>query len=788
MFDLWLTLGSLAHLLFLIGIPLWACHKAWRLPREDWPATIALLLWITLVLGGHLASLPQKLNELSLYVPATFLGLLTIMAVVNMAVKTGGGTPLVTVPRLAFVNLPASRLTRFLKIFLPATFVLVVLASLALGLSVYPDNADSMIYRLPRAFWYVSHGSFLHPFDSLDKRVTFYPLDGVALYVPLVLYNLPGTTHSFPSLVAWALIVYTTYRFGRELGARKLLAFYAAWLVGLTPGILAQAISTNDEILAALGVLLSLYMGFRWLLTGRRVYFFLAAAAVGLSAGTKGHIVFLTPMIGLGLVLLALAIRQKPARAKSWAKAIGLPTILLSLGVIAVTVLPFLFYNYASSGRFYFFDDFKADVLNLSVSLRGMAQNLLIYLSQMVLSPIADLNFWPNANTRQAFNNGLNKLFNPFIMPFIDRNPALYHMSYRFVGITIPVSVRFVEFSLWSGFVWLLWPYQALLAWKQKFALNRLFCLIALVPGLWILVWSVSTLYMEGTATYFTFYLICGAPAAIFAFSDVISKRRNELRWIVLAFVTGSSLLIANNLFMFSGFRALPDLVYARKWPYDWDLIEDNVIQEIRAAKRVRIIMTHEKMPYFAYMHWNPRATYETPYPVSSLPNPETILQLFPVSSLYDYGFMPIKVPGKKTPGMTYLGSVRAIGKEIIFATGAGVEQRWPDQSDYIIPHVQIGANETRTRFRLWIDKDVAGLKPDDHLEFAYELKRMNDVVLTRDFEASPQLQVTLPEDPHRFAYYLTIRLRSAWNHADKVEATYRVAGPGGWLPDTQEY
>jgi hypothetical protein len=788
MFDPLLTFGALFHALTLIGLLLFATHRVWRLPRKDWPFVAGILFWATLVIAAHGASLIQGLGDLGVYIPATFLALGALLGLSHFIRNEPAAAPLLAPPHIAFAPVADPRANLVLKRFLVVSFGLAVLASFALGLSVYADNADSMIYRLPRAFWYVSHGSFLHPFDSLDKRITFYPLDGVALYIPLVLYNLPGTAHALPSLLAWLMVAYTTYCFARELGARRLIAFFAAWLVALTPSILAQATSTNDEILAAIAVLLSLFMGWRFLVTGQRLYFFLAAIAIGLSAGTKGHIVFLSPIILAALGMAVYALVKKPARAKLWFDAVGFRTLALSLLMCALMVVPFLFWNYASSGRFYFFDDFKHDVLNLGGSVHGALQNMLIYFSQMIFSPIADLNFWPNADIRQHFNNALNNAIDPLLTPFVDQNPAYYHMNYRFVGITLPVSVRFVEFSLWSAFVWLLWPFQAALALKERFPLRGLFFLLALTPFFWLLIWSVSTLYMEGTATYFTFYLICGAPASVFAFGKIRNGLRNEMRWIAVVFVALTSLLICNNLLMYSGFRALPDLVYARSWPYDWDLAEPNIIKEIRQAKRVRIIFTHEKMPYFAYMHWNPRAHFESPYPLKSLPEPEKVLQIFPVSSLYDYGYMPLKIEGKQTSGMTYLGSVRAIGKEIIFATGDKVDQRWPAQSNYIIPHIQVLADPSRTHFMAMIDREVPGLNADDHLEFSYEMKHIDETIFTRNFDENPVFNTVLPDDPHKSPYYLTIIVRSAWNHREITRATYRIAGPGGWLPDTDEY
>ncbi|NTU76438.1 MAG: phospholipid carrier-dependent glycosyltransferase, partial [Alphaproteobacteria bacterium] len=565
-------------------------------------------------------------------------------------------------------------------------------------------------------------------------------------------------------------------------------ALWATWLVVLTPSILAQATSTNDEILTATSLLVSLYCGWRWLVTGERRAFFLAAVAIGLSVGTKLHIVFLTPILLAALVVALWQLCKKPGLPRLWGRAIGWRTGLISLALTVVLMGSFLVYNYLSCGRFYFVDDFAKDVFNLRASLYGAFQNLLIYLSQMVLSPIADLNFWPVANDRQNFNNLLNQLFNPLIGAFIDENPSFYHMGYRFVGITLPVSVRFVEFSLWSGFIWLLWPWQARLALKQPFPLRPLFFLLAVTPPVWLLLWSFSTLYMEGTATYFTYSLVCAAPAAIFSFAPVRRALWNDLRWVAIAVVTLTSFVISTNLLMYSGFRALPDLVYARVWPYDWDLIEPNIIHEIRRADKIRIVMTHEKMPYFAFMHWHPTAQYANPFSMDMTPSEAgKFLQILPISSMVEFGFMPLKIPGKTNPGLTYLGAIRGIGREAIFALGNDVHRRWPDQSDYIVPHVTIVPTEGGRIVAL--DKNVPGLKDEDNLEFSYVLKQGDNVLYQRDWQREPSFSVrVLGNVELNNPLYLTLIVRSAWSNKELTRATYQVTGRGAWLPDGTEY
>ncbi|HBM90784.1 MAG TPA: hypothetical protein DD400_02770, partial [Rhodospirillaceae bacterium] len=618
MFDLGMIALFFLHGTILTSAVAWVCRR-WCLPVREWPFIAFLLLWTVFVLTSQTASAFGQLGSLSSYGYLSFLCLGLVLFLFRLSQKVPAAPALVKAPQLVFDSPQTPRLRRFLFLFLGGTLALFALISFVLAMGVYPDNADSIIYRLPRVVWYISQGSFLHPFEAVDKRLVYYPLSGVALYVPLVLYSLPATFYSFPSLISWTVVIYAAYRFARDLGGDRLLALFCAWFVGLTPSILAQATSTNDEILAASVLLCGLYMGWRWLISGRCLYFLLMGIAVALSASTKLHIVFLFPIIGLLLIIGLFQLYKDRTLVMRLARTIGWQTWFLTLFMMAVIFVPFLVYNYLSVGRVYFLDDFKEHVFNLSANLQIGLQNLLIYFSQMIFSPIGDLNFWPDAGVRQNFNNGLNEIFNPLIKPLINNDPSFFHINYRFVGVVLPVSMRFVEFSLWSAFVWLFWPWQAVLTLRQKTPLRCVFFVLAMTPFLWLLVWSFSTLYMEGTATYFTFYLVCAAPAAVMVFGKIKQNFYRELRWAVVAFVVITNLIIAHNLVMYSGFRALPDLVYAKKLPYDWLLSDQNIIDEIKKAKRIRIAFTHEKMPYFGYMHWNPRAEYLSPYDVNAV-------------------------------------------------------------------------------------------------------------------------------------------------------------------------
>jgi len=786
MLDPLLTPLAVLHFLALTGLLAWFARARLGLDRKEAPFFVLLLLWASLVLAAPGAGAFGALGSLKVYAPLTFLAAWLMAAWLRSLWRRPPAEPLLPKTSWSFAAIEHGRARRFLFWFLAGTLALFALISLIIGQCVYPDNADSMIYRLPRAFWYVGNGTLLHPFSSPDNRLLFYPLNGVSLYFPLVLYNLPGTWHALPSFVAWSAIVYATYRFARVLGAERLLALFAAWLVGMTPSVLAQATSTNDEILASGAFLCALYMGWRWLVSGRHAYFFMAGLAIGLSAGTKLHIVFLLPMIAAAVAIGLWPLRAAPAKLAGFCRAVGGRTFLSTLAIVALMFLPFLFYNYLSVGRAYFLDEFKNDVFNLSASARIGFQNLLIYLSQMIVSPVADMNAWPVANDRQAFNSSLNALVNPLIEPFLNKDPSHYHLNYRFVGVTIPVSVRFVEFSLWAGFVWLLWPLQALLAARRAAQARGVFVVLALTPPLWLLLWSFSTLYMEGTATYFSFYLVCAAPAALMAFLPIGRSALGEARWVVLAIVAFTNLVIDHNLVMYSGFRAIPDLFYARRLPYDWLLTEDGIIKEIRAADKIRVVFIHEKTPYFGYMHWHPSARYFSPFLLESALPPD-VLQLLPVSSLNQYGFMPLKVPNKVTPGLTYLGAVRAIGREAIFAVGRGVETRHPDESNYLVLQA-IAEHKGARGWTVSLSETPLGFAPEDRLGFAYEVRQDGGFSASREERPSPAASFSLPCGPHECRTFLTTVVTSSWSGKELTRATYQIGSGGSWLPEGSEY
>jgi len=776
--PLFVLLGLL-HLGALVSLIIFYCRWQ-KMPWREWPLAVMLLLWGAMVVAGYLLSPLNMLDSLPAYVIATFAGLaLVLLAHRATIVAPQYKAPYAPLKLPVFAEIKWPQLRRYLWWGLLGTLGIAFLVHLVVCFAFYPVNADSLNYRLARPVWYVSHGNLLHPFVAEDKRLTFYPLNGILLYVPFVLYNVSSVFWSLPSLYAWIIVAYTAYRFARALGADRLIATAAVWLVAMTPSILIEASSTNDEILTAVTLLAGMFFFWRWLTSSAGHYLFLAALGLGLCIGTKLHIFFLVPIFLLGLAWFAAFLWR---RHESWWKyvpRVRLSALLLSLVALGVAGPLFLIMNKISSGDFYFLGETADKVLNIGGSLQDAAQNFIIYLSEMILAPIADLDFWQNFYDHEMTNRALNGFFTPLIAPFVSLDPHFYHLEYRFHGVVIPTSVLLVEYGLWPGFVWLLWPLQAFGLLRQKFTLRPLFAILAATPLLWFAIWSCVTLYMEGVPTYFAFYLICAAPAMGLCFLRLPSPRGSKARWITLAFVALTTLVIDGNVMVNNVFRGLTNLVEDAPWPYDWLQFEQPTIDEIKRADKIQIALTHGKVYYFSFMHWNPRAHYYSPY--EAAPDPEHVLHIISTPSEYAYGFIPIWIPDKPTSGITLLGKIRGVDEEYIFAFGNGVAARHPESSRYVSLHLSAQRSD-EGKYTITVDKAAAGLNPEDRLEFKYALRGPDGkVVFERPWSSDPGFETEVPDDPRQGRYALNVAVRSALNYDQSGSFDYPVGSVGAW-------
>jgi hypothetical protein len=153
-------------------------------------------------------------------------------------------------------------------------------------------------------------------------------------------------------------------------------------------------------------------------------------------------------------------------------------------------------------------------------------------------------------------------------------------------------------------------------------------------------------------------------------------------------------------------------------------------------------------------------------------------LHLFPFRQSPAFGFAPIRIPDRNSPGLTLIGNIRfSFGLEWVFAAGNSVEERYPGDDKFIVIHFAQAKDAPQPA--LIVSPVVYGLGADDNLEFMFELAVPGSAVIRTGWQKSPAAQLAAP-GLGRADGTLTIRVRN--NNAGGTivvrTATVDAAGP----------
>ena len=413
------------------------------------PALVAifLLIWADLILTAHVLSPFSAIRITSAYIAVS----LAIAAITSFG--------LWRVPREAEPNFPefpnplSPKLSRYIAWFLAGTAAFALLADLVMAFGLLPANPDSIVYRFPRAYWYLGHGSLTHFSNVADPRALFYPFNSTLLYLPLIHFHLAPQAFTLPSLSCWLMIALTSYLFARDFGGPPLFAAATAWLICLTPNVLLQSLSTNDDIIAACALLAGLFFLHRWYCGRQTADALLGIVGASISAGSKLHVMFYWPLLITTGLALAVHYRALLNEIRAWLTPRRLSALAVTICLAAVFAFAFIVYNYISSGRATAWE-FSDQLLNKPFSWRAALQTTVIYLSQIVLTPLADIQLVLSPAARAQHYEAFNRLFAPFFT-WVDNGADYTSAFYRFSGINSPSAIAFNEHTVFIGFTWL---------------------------------------------------------------------------------------------------------------------------------------------------------------------------------------------------------------------------------------------------------------------------------------------------------------------------------------------
>jgi hypothetical protein len=747
-------LGALASLLFL---GLRASYRS----VSTCLIGAGLLLWASIVLSGQILSPFKALNS-----TAGFILLATAGAgLIALALRRWPAATPVEGPSFAW-TLPVP-ITRLVFLFLLGTASLAALANIFLAVGFLPSNPDSLVYRFPRIYWYLGQGSLMHFTNATEPRPLYYPFNGTLLYLPLVKFQLGPRAFTLPSLVAWFAVGLTTYAFARSLGGPRIAAAATAWLVCLTPNTLIQAVSTNDEVIAAWPLLAGLFFLHRWHLSGCKLDALIGVLGIAISAGTKLHIMFYWPLLLLIGAVSLWRWRSTWALLRSWISPAGGAVIMLMLAIVFVFTLSFILYNLVSAGRATAWE-FSEQILNKPFNVYAALQTTGLFLAQMILTPVADLMLLDNWENRAPpyakFNQSVAPLFT-----WVNNGPAFTSAFYRFTGVNSSSADMYNEQTVFIGFTWVVAVIASLWLFlgrsKSVFLWGR-FQLLSF--PVWFVSFAASTKYIEGFTVYLSYALVVAGPALVYAFAPFSNRGLSLLRWALLAMVAIAHVALDRTGYYVSAGRNLLLLRQAAAWPLSTGFsVDDAILTETRVAKAGVVSYSIAwGQPYWPFMAFNPRIPqFMAYYPATSVapagaPADAISEQLnfsryvlspkagdrrlhvftFPQFPMWGRA-IPVRIADRTTSGLTLIGSLGfALGPEWVFAAGNGVAGRFPGRDKYIVQRFEELSNFGHTADpAIALSSVIYGLEHGDAFSFRHELQIDGAVVASTEWSRTPK-------------------------------------------------
>jgi len=607
------------------------------------------------------------------------------------------------------------RLDKGVRYALAVTIVLAALATAAICTRYIPNNWDTVTYRMSRGFFYLAQGNLLHAGKGTDPRLYFYPFNGALLYLFLAVYAAPALCFNLISFSAWVVAGIAVYCAARQLGASKRGGFVAAWICLLSPAVLAQGASGNDEVLSSVPLLIAVIFGLEWFRTRRWRHSVLAGIAGGLALGAKLHWTFYVGFVAAAAFVIAYRSWRNRDLLRQLISVIPrtIPAIALALPLAT----GFIVANYISSGHITD-EHFNNIVLNKPFSLALAREKLITTSAEMLISPVPDLVPPVQSDWRYHLNQSVNEWFMKRFSRFVPISRRLSPEGYTFRG---PMDSYIpAETTVWLGFV----PHLILLFCVLRVLNFRLPVASMILFGAaicWTVTYTMEMKYVFWSCTYFAFPAVLVAAAFGPAWDHARRCPRGIGRLATIGFVGlfVTQGLLVFNLLTFGMLRNVGFLFHKPAPPFDLHSAEESVVRTLQSARQIYIPGTHWEVLYFNFMRFNPVAKYSTGHEFLD-PSPQTLMLLSVAARISD-GLIPIPLPHQTPGALTYIGEA---DNEHVFTAGAGVESRWPSRSGYAL--VQIAWRRSPTSGTIVAVQNLTcctGLTPGDRIVVRYAVQ-----------------------------------------------------------------
>jgi len=565
-------------------------------PRIELFLLVFLLVWADFVAVGYTLSVFSALGNSLLFI------ILTILYAI-------GAYPLLR--KIAPVPLEATSdpvqetvKPLWLQIGLTRFFVLSGIAGLVcnliLAFRLFPNNPDSLAYRIPRVFFYLSHGSLSHFGNGVDPRLLYYPLNGILLQAFVVHHRLGPCAFNLVSCVSWVVVGLAVYRLCRNFSLPKTGSMGTAWIICFTPNVLAQATSTNDELMAAAPLLIAIILAARWFQTRHVSHLILAAIAGGISFGTKLHFFFFWPMYAAIAAGCAGYLIFRREMAWKLAKPFLLPAVA-ACGMAGAISLPFAIFNVARTGHI-FNRDITDQLSNKPFKVAPALQTVVLYGSQIFLNPALDLDIANNDASRRALYERVNQFCNNTFFRWVNQGPAYMGWAYRFQGIWSSYSYYLSEESVFLGFT--PWLFLLGLFCLRDIPTGTRSAMALLLLSFWtyFITYSISTKYIETTGIYFAYALVIGGAGLAVLWFPSGSRALTSVKAAALSIVIVTHVIFAVNLFEHNVMRNLHGAISSKSNMRARARLGGRIVSELKSANDVHLVFTHWEPAFYSLM------------------------------------------------------------------------------------------------------------------------------------------------------------------------------------------
>ena len=693
--------------------------------RKDFPflsISVFILIWFELILTGYSCSILNQLSNKNLYVflSLVYAALFNFIIRKYFVVNSVGNS---VEERVSIRDLMKNEIG---FIFFGIIILGIVFASFLICIFYYPNNADTIAYRLPRVFFYKAHNNLLHyTQDLVDPRLNFYYLNGVLAHMLPAIHGLSVMWLHMFTFLSWVFIMITTYGINKELGFSRTASIFAAFVTGSAPALFVISSAGNDELLAGAPLLIGFYFGYIWIKRNENLAWLLATLSISISVGVKEH--YLLYFIFCIFLFLILIINKKIFALLDFIKGklfyFIFSSILILLSIVSSPII-----NYISAGKTS--GDFAAQAINYPINLFLPIQNFTLYSLQMFLTPIPDLNFWiKNIDLRLEMYKHFNTMYTNLLF-WVDQ-PTF--KGYPFSGLLMPESFYRNEATVWFGVT----PYFLVIAfivfrksekWKDTFCSYFLASFL-----LWVLGLSLVVLFAYTIQSYITYPFLFLAPiwAILWNESKTLSYKKKIVMHFLVFILIITSLIQIHNILRDNVSRSLRTIIHKKFHPFSLDEMNEELINLIKKEERIQLLFTHWEMPFLNIIARNPLASYSTIRGLETNPN---FLSLVIIQARSDYGLFPIKIKNKKTVGLTLVGSLNDwYGKELVFAHAKEVTG-FTDNSTIILSSEKsfdIDAEKNKTIHIKISSPHFSAENSEDNLEFKFILKNENEKLLT---------------------------------------------------------